>query len=71
MKRKLTKTECIMNALNRGKKVTALSAWKMCSTFTLSEIIRNLRKRYGMNIKTEWATENGIRFAVYSLAGRK
>lgn len=71
MKKKTTKTECIMNALKAGQKISALTAWRMCRTFTLAEIIRNLRKKYGMNIVTEWATDNGCRFAVYSLARKR
>ena len=72
MKKKINKTECIMNALNAGQKITALVAWKLCKTLTLSEIIRDLRHKYGMKIKTDWKTENGCRFAEYSLVkGRK
>lgn len=69
--KKINKTQCICKALNKGMKVTPLVAWKLCKTFTLAEIIRNLRKKYGMNIVTEWATDNGCRFAVYSLARKR
>lgn len=41
MKKKPNKTECIMNALKAGQKISALTAWRMCRTFTLAEIIRN------------------------------
>ena len=68
--KKINKTQCICEALNNGMKITPLVAWKLCKTFTLAEIIRNLRKKYGMNIVTEWATDNGCRFAVYSLKKR-
>lgn len=69
--KKINKTQCICEALNKGMKITPLVAWKLCKTFTLAEIIRNLRKKYGMNIVTEWATDNGCRFAVYSLARKR
>ncbi len=69
--KKINKTQCICEALNKGIKITPLVAWKLCKTFTLAEIIRDLRKKYGMNIVTEWATDNGCRFAVYSLARKR
>lgn len=68
--KKINKTQCICEALNKGMKVTPLVAWKLCKTFTLAEIIRDLRKRYGMNIVTEYVTENGCRYGVYHLAKR-
>lgn len=66
--KKINKTQCICEALNKGMKITPLVAWKLCKTFTLAEIIRDLRKRYGMNIVTEYVTENGCRYGVYHLS---
>jgi hypothetical protein len=68
--KKINKTQCICEALNNGMKITPLVAWKLCKTFTLAEIIRDLRKRYGMNIVTEYVTENGCRYGVYHLNKR-
>lgn len=68
--KKINKTQCICEALNKGMKITPLVAWKLCKTFTLAEIIRDLRKRYGMKIVTEYVTENGCRYGVYHLAKR-
>lgn len=68
--KKINKTQCICEALNKGMKITPLVAWKLCKTFTLAEIIRDLRKRYGMKIVTEYVTENGCRYGVYHIAKR-
>lgn len=68
--KKINKTQCICEALNKGIKITPLVAWKLCKTFALAEIIRDLRKRYGMNIVTEYVTENGCRYGVYHLNKR-
>ena len=68
--KKINKTQCICEALNKGMKITPLVAWKLCKTFTLAEIIRDLRKRYGMKIVTEYVTENGCRYGVYHLNKR-
>ena len=67
---KINKTQCICEALNKGMKITPLVAWNLCKTFTLAEIIRDLRKRYGMNIVTEYVTENGCRYVVNNLNKR-
>ena len=68
--KRINKTQCICEALNKGMKITPLVAWKLCKTFTLAEIIRNLRKRYGMNIVTDYVTENECRYGIYHLAKR-
>ena len=68
--KKINKTQCICDALKKGMKITPLVAWKICKTFTLAEIIRDLRKRYGMKIVTEYVTENGCRYGVYHIAKR-
>lgn len=64
--RKITQTKIILERLQDGDKVTALSAFKMCGSLRLSSIIFNLRER-GYNIHTEMVTRNKKRIAEYSL----
>ncbi len=61
-----TQKAIILAELKEGKKVTALSAFKMCGSLRLSSIIFNLRER-GYNIHTEMVTRNKKRIAEYSL----
>lgn len=61
-----TQKAIILAELKDGKKVTALSAFKMCVSLRLSSIIFNLRER-GYNIHTEMVTRNKKRIAEYSL----
>ena len=63
---KETQTKIILERLQDGDKVTALSAFKMCGSLRLSSIIFNLRER-GYNIHTEMVTRNKKRIAEYSL----
>lgn len=64
--KKETQTKIILERLQDGEKVTALSAFKMCGSLRLSSIIFNLRER-GYNIHTEMVTRNKKRIAEYSL----
>ena len=61
-----TQKAIILAELKDGKKVTALSAFKMCGSLRLSSIIFNQRER-GYNIHTEMVTRNKKRIAEYSL----
>nr|DAH54003.1 MAG TPA: helix-turn-helix domain protein [Caudoviricetes sp.] len=63
---KESQTKIILERLQDGDKVTALSAFKMCGSLRLSSIIFNLRER-GYNIHTEMVTRNKKRIAEYSL----
>ena len=62
---KVAISQTVSKKLN-GAKISALDAWKICRTFGLAEIVRDLRKA-GMIIKAEFAVENGCRFAIYHL----
>lgn len=64
--KRVSKRQAIKAALLNGAKISALDAWKICRTFGLAEIVRDLRKA-GMRIKAEFAVENGCRFAIYHL----
>ena len=71
MTKKTSKTQIIRAAFESGRKLTALDAWKLCRSLCLAEIVRHLKKFHNMKINAEYATENGCRFAVYSLAKSK
>lgn len=71
MKTKKSKVQIIKEALQAGRKLTALDAWKLCRSLCLAEIVRHLKKYHNMRINSEYAIEKGCRFAVYSLAKSK
>lgn len=61
------KTTAVKEALERGERLTSLSAFNLCHTTRLSAIIFNLRKQ-GMNIVTvEKENSNGERYGEYHL----
>ena len=63
---KETQTKIILERLQDGEKITALSAFKMCGSLRLSASIFKLRER-GYNIHAEMVTRNKKRIAEYSL----
>lgn len=71
MKQKKSKVQIIKEALESGRKLTALDAWKLCRSLCLAEIVRHLKKFHSMNIAAEYKIENGCRFAVYHLLKNK
>lgn len=50
-----TKTEIILKALQKGKKLTALKAFYLCGTMRLAAVISQL-KEYGHDIKTDYVS---------------
>ena len=67
MKNKKSKVKIIKEAFERGRKLTALDAWKLCRSLCLAEIVRHLKKVHNMAIVAEYKIENGCRFAVYQM----
>ena len=63
---KETQTKIILERLQDGEKITALSAFKMCGSLRLSSIIFNLRER-GYNIRPDMVKKKKKRIAEYSL----
>lgn len=70
MKKRINKTETILNAFKQGLTLSPLDAWKIAKTLCLAEIVRDLKKRYNCKFKTEYVTQNGARFARYILLRR-
>ena len=64
---KKTKIGKVQAHLDRGKSITALSAFKLYGTMRLSGIIYVLKEK-GMAIKTTLVTKNGSTFARYRRA---
>ena len=64
----LSQNEAIKKHLEAGKTITPLDALDLYGCFRLGARIYNLVHDYGMIIKREIVTQNGKRFAQYSLA---
>lgn len=62
----MSQNQQIKKALNRGEKVTPITALKRFGCFRLSARISNLRDE-GMKIKTKFKTVKGKTFAEYSI----
>jgi len=63
----MTKTEIVERILTGGKKITSLSAMKVCGTMRLSAIIFTLKKK-GLDIISTWKSDTqGCRYAEYRL----
>lgn len=53
--------------LESGNSITPLEALEMFGSLRLGASIFYLKKKFGMNIKTEMVADNGKRYARYSL----
>jgi len=66
MKKQKSKTERILNWLQKGKSITPIQAWERFGSYRLSSVINRLRKR-GHNITTELIDDGDSTFAKYRL----
>lgn len=65
---KLSKTEiAIKKKLENGEVLTTSSVYRDLYTHDLRKFISNLKQKAGMRINSVMKTENGFRFAEYSL----
>lgn len=63
-----TKTANVKRHLLSGKSITSWEAIQLYRATRLSAIIFNLKYNHGLNIESEMVYEDGVRYAVYTLA---
>lgn len=66
MEQQQTNLAKVTNAFNNGLRLTVVSALAICNTSELRCYVTQLI-RQGVNIKSEWRTNNGKRFKLYWL----
>ena len=63
-----TQRDLVQRHLESGRSITPLEALRLYGCFRLSACVYALKRERGLNIETTMISEDGKRFAEYSLA---